>query len=242
MTTTALADLSSAPIILGRYPVWTLGGGWSHDRLDVDTREATPTPIHGRLSGDATVVVGLNDASRSRHRHRPATISRRARRLDAARSTQRARAARSSWRDQRQLADQRVRTTLPGRLEDPVLVDDDGPRWRCGRRRQRPALPYDPHGTNGLDRPIYELPVVPSANNPSGPIGSMSASGGRIAFAIDTTLTSNGSPFTGAVPAVYDSRTEVTTLVESDDSREQLWVGPIEMSDNGRRVIWTRRQ
>ncbi len=70
----------------------------------------------------------------------------------------------------------------------------------------------------------------------------MSASGGRIAFAIDATLTMNGSPFTGAVPAVDDRRTGVTTLVESDDSREQLWVGPIEMSDNGRRVIWTARQ
>ncbi len=39
-----------------------VGVGGPTTRLDVDTHEATHTPIHGRLSGDATVVVGLNDA------------------------------------------------------------------------------------------------------------------------------------------------------------------------------------
>ena len=93
------------------------------------------------------------------------------------------------------------------------------------------------------------LPVMPTATG-SIAAETISNDGQRIGFAIEVTAPSSGPsyPTPHVVPAqqigvaaVYDRSTGLTTtLWQSGTAAEALWVGPVDISANGRRVIWSR--
>jgi Tol biopolymer transport system component len=69
---------------------------------------------------------------------------------------------------------------------------------------------------------------------------SISADGQRIAFATEATLEGVDGP--AVVPAVYDRTTGSTTLLTpTGTAADALYGGsPIEISANGRRILWSR--
>jgi hypothetical protein len=79
------------------------------------------------------------------------------------------------------------------------------------------------------------LPVETSQT--SADVETISADGQRIGFVVDSPLGS----VTAAVAAVYDRGTGVTTtLTPTGTIADAAWVGPVDISANGRRVVWSR--
>ena len=80
------------------------------------------------------------------------------------------------------------------------------------------------------------LPIVPAVGG-SVTVETISADGQRIGFAVEAPLGS----VRAIVAAVYDRGTGVsTTLTPTGTVADALWVGPVDISANGRRVVWSR--
>lgn len=69
----------------------------------------------------------------------------------------------------------------------------------------------------------------------------MSADAQRIAYSAPATLPSSGGAVLTNVAAVFDRTTgKVTKLLPTGTAADVAWLGPIQISDNGRRVMWNR--
>ena len=70
---------------------------------------------------------------------------------------------------------------------------------------------------------------------------SLSADGQRVAYRAPATLPSSGGAVLTPVAAVFDRTTgRVTKLLPTGTAADVDWLGPIQISDNGRRVMWNR--
>ena len=70
---------------------------------------------------------------------------------------------------------------------------------------------------------------------------SLSADAQRVAYAAPATLPSSGGAVLTDVAAVFDRTTgKVTKLLPTGTAADMVWLGPIQISDNGLRVMWNR--
>jgi len=70
---------------------------------------------------------------------------------------------------------------------------------------------------------------------------SLSADAQRVAYAAPATLPSSGGAVLTDVAAVFDRTTgKVTKLLPTGTAADVVWLGPIQISDNGLRVLWNR--
>ena len=80
------------------------------------------------------------------------------------------------------------------------------------------------------------LPLLITDGQPS-----LSADAQRVAYPAPATLASSGGAVLTTVAAVFDRTTgKVTKLLPTDTAADVAWLGPIQISDNGRRVMWNR--
>ena len=70
---------------------------------------------------------------------------------------------------------------------------------------------------------------------------SLSADAQRVAYSAPATLPSSGGAVLTNVAAVFDRTTgKVTKLLPTGTAADVAWLGPIQISDHGLRVLWNR--